>query len=71
MEECELPDELTDKIMQLMQHFHLNFSALDFAVDKEGRFWFLEINAEGNWLWMESEFELPICAAISNQLLAT
>ena len=54
-----------------MQHFHLNFGVLDFAVDKEGRFWFLEINAEGNWLWMESELELPICAAISNQLLAT
>ncbi len=71
MEACELPDELTDKIMRLMQHFHLNFGALDFAVDKEGRFWFLEINAEGNWLWMESELELPICAAISNQLLAT
>ena len=54
-----------------MQHFNLNFGALDFAVDKEGRFWFLEINAEGNWLWRESELELPICAAITNQLLAT
>jgi len=71
MEECELPDELTDKIMRLMQHFHLNFGALDFAVDKEGHFWFLEINAEGNCLWMESELKLPICAPISNQLLAT
>ena len=54
-----------------MQHFHFNFGPPDFAVDKERRLWFLEINAEGNWLWMESELEFPICVAISNQLLAT
>ena len=52
MEVCKLPDELTDKIMKLMHHFHLNLGALDFDVDREGRFWFLEINAEGDWLWM-------------------
>tara|TARA_B100001964_G_scaffold230462_1_gene283987 strand:+ start:490 stop:654 length:165 start_codon:yes stop_codon:yes gene_type:complete len=54
-----------------MQHFHFNFGALDFAVEKERRFRFLGVNAEGNWLWMESELEFPICVAISNQLLAT
>jgi glutathione synthase/RimK-type ligase-like ATP-grasp enzyme len=69
MEVCELPEELVDKIMKLMQHFHLNFGAIDFAVDTEGRFWFLEINSEGNWLWMESALEVPICAAIASQLL--
>jgi len=69
MESCELPDDLTDKIMWLMRYFHLSFGALDFAVDHEGEPWFLEVNAEGNWLWMESELGLPISGAIADLLL--
>ena len=69
MEACELPDELTGKIIRLLRHFNLNFGALDFAVDSDGRFWFLEINSEGNWLWMESDLGLPISDTIASQLL--
>jgi len=69
MEACELPDELTEKIIRLLRHFNLNFGALDFAVDSDGRFWFLEINSEGNWLWMESDLGLPISDTIASQLL--
>jgi glutathione synthase/RimK-type ligase-like ATP-grasp enzyme len=68
MEAFELPQEITDKIMRLMQHFNLQFGALDFAVDREGRYWFLEVNSEGNWLWMESALDLPISDAIAYQL---
>jgi len=71
MEPCELPDDLTDKIVRLMRYFHLRFGALDFAVDREGRYWFLEVNSEGNWLWMERELDLPISGAITNNLLMT
>jgi len=68
MEAFELPQEITDKIMRLMQHFNLQFGALDFAVDHQGRYWFLEVNSEANWLWMEKQLGLDISQQVADNL---
>jgi hypothetical protein len=49
----------------------LRCAALDFAVDGAGRWWFLEINPNGQWLWIEHATGLPIAAAVAAALRLT
>ncbi|MFC9680020.1 ATP-grasp ribosomal peptide maturase [Streptomyces sp. NPDC056948] len=51
-----------------MDHFGLVFGAFDFAIDGEGRWWFLECNPSGQWYWLETETGLPMCAALADLL---
>jgi hypothetical protein len=68
MEICTLPNALNEKILNLMTHFNLQFAAFDFAVDRNGEYWFIEVNSEGNWLWMESGLKLNISQKIAQYL---
>lgn len=47
---------------------NLQFAAIDFVLDVENRYWFLEINPNGQWVWIEHLVELPISKEIVNQL---
>ncbi|GCD36180.1 ATP-grasp ribosomal peptide maturase [Streptomyces chrestomyceticus JCM 4735] len=51
-----------------LDHFRLNFGAFDFAVDRWGRWWFLECNPSGQWAWLEPETGLPMVAAMADLL---
>jgi hypothetical protein len=44
--------------------------ALDFGADPAGRWWFLETNPNGQWLWIEQETAMPIAAAPDRTALA-
>ncbi|MEU3896638.1 MvdC/MvdD family ATP grasp protein [Streptomyces sp. NPDC045251] len=48
--------------------FGLVFGAFDFAIDREGRWWFLECNPSGQWYWLEHETGLPMLAAMADLL---
>ena len=48
-----LPDDVANRTRQLMDKMHLRFGAIDFAMDRSGRWWFLEINPNGQWAWMD------------------
>ena len=57
---------------QLQEDFHLSpeeigllFSAFDLVVDKEGRFWFLEDNPNGQWAFIEQWTHQPIGRSIA------
>jgi D-alanine-D-alanine ligase-like ATP-grasp enzyme len=52
-----------------MDHFRLNYGAVDFILTPEGRYVFLEINPVGEFFWLESCPGLPISAAIADVLL--
>ena len=41
---CNIPDQLTKKIKECSKEIGLIFSGWDFKVDKEGRYWCLEVN---------------------------
>ncbi|MEU2788480.1 ATP-grasp ribosomal peptide maturase [Streptomyces sp. NPDC007100] len=51
-----------------LDHFRLDFGAFDFAVDRQGRWWFLECNPSGQWAWLEPETGLPMLAAMADLL---
>lgn len=46
----------------------LRFAAMDFAVDPDGGWWFLEANPNGRWAWIERETATPIAAAVADAL---
>lgn len=65
-----LPEDVEERCRQLVRNLGLAFGAIDLIRTKEGRYVFLEINANGQWGWIESLTGLPIGAAIADLLIA-
>lgn len=65
----ELPAEVEAGLLRLMDHFMLNYGAVDFILTPDGRYVFLEINPVGEFFWLESCPGLPISEAIADVLL--
>lgn len=60
----ELPQEIRLKCIQLMKRLDLHYGAIDFILDKQGNYFFLEINPNGQWAWIEHLTGLPISKEI-------
>jgi MvdD family ATP-grasp ribosomal peptide maturase len=65
----ELPREVEENILRLMDYFVLNYGAIDIIVTPDGRHVFLEINPVGEFFWLERCPGLPISDAIADVLL--
>ena len=63
-----VPAKVADQVRRLLDLLRLRFAALDFAVDTDSRWWFLEVNPNGQWLWIEQATGLPIAAGIAAAL---
>jgi glutathione synthase/RimK-type ligase-like ATP-grasp enzyme len=63
-----LPDHVAASIHRLMDSFELNFASLDMIVTPEGEYVFLELNPNGQWLWLEYELGLPLVATMADLL---
>lgn len=66
----DLPPDVISKIVELTSRLGLRFGAVDLIQDRDGRFWFLEINPNGQWAWIERRTGLPISSAIVDILKA-
>lgn len=64
-----LPKVVADNCIEINRRFGLNFSCIDMVLTSEGDFYFLEINANGQWAWIEEITHLPIRDAIIDCLL--
>lgn len=67
-EEIELPQNISDKCVKLTQKFHLEFSAIDLILDVNNKYFFLEINPNGQWAWIECRTNYKISQEIANLL---
>lgn len=65
----DLPEDISEKLLSLMDHFGLNYGAIDIIVSPDGRYVFLEINPVGEFFWLERCPGLPISQAIARVLL--
>lgn len=63
-----LPPKVVEMCIHLVRALDLRFGAIDLIRDKEGEFWFLECNPNGQWAWIENRTALPITAAIVDEL---
>lgn len=69
-EAIELPPAVVEKCLALTNALDLRYGAIDLIADQAGRHWFLEINPNGQWAWIERRAGLPLAAAIVDELVA-
>jgi glutathione synthase/RimK-type ligase-like ATP-grasp enzyme len=60
----DLPKDVEEKCRTLVHQLGLNFGAIDFVVDQDNKHFFLEINPNGQWAWLENVLDIPISQAI-------
>ena len=65
----QLPIEVEEKILRLMDHFSLNYGAIDVILTPGGKHVFLELNPCGEFFWLERSPGLPISEAIADVLM--
>jgi hypothetical protein len=63
-----LPEQVEASLHRVMDSFGLNFASLDMIVTPDGEFVFLELNPNGQWLWLEYELGLPLVASMADLL---
>lgn len=63
-----LPARVEAAIHRLMDSFEINFASLDMIVTPDGDFVFLELNPNGQWLWLELDLGLPLVASLADLL---
>lgn len=52
-ESVSLPEPLMDRVICLVRSYGLLFGAIDLIRDRNGQYWFLELNPAGQWAWLE------------------
>lgn len=69
-ETFSLPEHVEVSIHRLMDSFGINFASMDMILTPEGEFVFLELNPNGQWLWLERKLGFPLAASMA-ELLST
>lgn len=64
----DFPKRIAELCIAHTKAMGLTFGALDIIEDVEGRFWFIENNAGGQWAYVEKATGQPIGRAIANLL---
>lgn len=64
----DLPGQLEKKCIELVRHMGLSFSAMDFVLDEKGEYYFLEMNPNGQWAWIEDKTGAELSKALANAL---
>ena len=63
-----LPSEIERKCLKLVSDLKLVFGAID-LIEKDGKFYFLEINPNGEWGWLQKDANFPIADALADMLI--
>ena len=63
---CSLPDEVANGVRTLMATLGLAMGSVDLIVDRSGDYWFLEVNPEGAWGWLDPVVSGRISDAIAH-----
>jgi glutathione synthase/RimK-type ligase-like ATP-grasp enzyme len=67
---CELDEDVAARCLALMRALRLDLAGLDLIVTPDGETVFLEVNAAGQWLWVQQATGMGIAAAIADQLIS-
>jgi hypothetical protein len=65
----ECPKAIKKRCFKLMEDFDLHFGAFDFIVNKQNEWIFLEVNPNGQWMWLEKALDIPISQQIFRYLV--
>jgi glutathione synthase/RimK-type ligase-like ATP-grasp enzyme len=64
----DLPNSIARACTAMCDHFGLRFGAFDFALDAHGEWFFLELNPNGQWYWIEEMTGQPLSAAMASEI---
>jgi glutathione synthase/RimK-type ligase-like ATP-grasp enzyme len=64
----ELPSDLTEKLLALMNRLGLVYGAIDMRRTPDGEYYFFEVNTAGEFLFVEDRTGQPIACAIADWL---
>ena len=67
----EIPDDVIRQLHALMAALGLTFATVDLKLDNAGRLHFLELNPQGQFLYIEILTGLPIAAAVAKLLVSS
>ena len=67
-ETIEISKEIQEKVIKFIKSFGLHFGIIDMIVDKKGNYIFLELNPNGNWLFIESKIDIQISSMVAGWL---
>lgn len=65
----DLPASVREACLRYMAALGLNFGALDFVLTPRNEYVFLEVNPNGQWVWIEDKLGFPVTEAIARWLL--
>ncbi|RKT01550.1 MvdC/MvdD family ATP grasp protein [Chryseobacterium defluvii] len=65
----ELPAEIKNNITAMMREMGLFFGAIDMIKGKDGNYYFLEVNPQGEWGMLQKELGFPIAEKIADNLI--
>jgi hypothetical protein len=65
-----LPDGVRQRLHRLMDAFRIRFACIDLIVTPDNEYVFLDLNPNGQWLWLEHALGLPIASRLAAMLAA-
>lgn len=65
----ELPVDLQQKLLKFMDAYGLNYGAIDIILSPDNQYYFLEVNAAGEYFWLDKLCGHAISRQIANVLL--
>ena len=66
---CDLPSDVSASLDALMRGLGLSFATIDLKLDAQGDHYFLEVNPQGQFLYIEILTGQPISAAVARTLV--
>ena len=67
--QIELPKNVRNFCSSMLSHYGLHFGAFDFIYSKEGKYFFLELNPNGQWLWLEEQSGYNLTKEVADNLI--
>lgn len=55
-----ISNELTSSVKNYMTDLNLKFGRLDFLIDYNNKYWFLEVNDNGEWGWLDEFYQFGV-----------
>lgn len=63
-----VPCSVRETVRAFLHAFGLTYGAFDFALDSDGRWWFLECNPNGQWAFVDEPTTRAIASALADTL---
>ncbi len=63
------PSEIANKCRAMLSELSTPWGAFDFIVDNAGKWWFLEVNPNGQWLWIQQKIGVNLAQHFAYELV--